>query len=79
MSKTPSKNAPNHSLAYYLECFQMTGISLKLYQGRFGLDIRKHFLDRAVRQWHRLPREVVGSPSLEVLRKCVAVALRDII
>jgi len=57
----------------------MTGISLKLYQGRFGLDIRKHFLDRAVRQWHRLPREVVGSPSLEVFKNRGDVALRDVV
>ena len=28
-------------------------------------------------QWHRLPREVLGSPSLEVLKKRGDVALRD--
>jgi len=27
--------------------------------------------------WHRLPREVVGSPSLEVFQNCGDVALKD--
>ena len=30
-------------------------------------------------QWHRLPREVVESLSLEVLRRRVDVALRDVV
>jgi len=32
-----------------------------------------------VRQWHRLPRVVVDSPSLEVFKKHVYVSLRDMI
>jgi len=40
--------------------------------------MRKHFFsERVVMQWHRLPREVLGSPSLEVLKKRGDVALRD--
>ena len=42
------------------------------------MDIRKNFFSaRAVGQWHRLPREVVQSPPLEVLKSRVGVALRD--
>ena len=29
--------------------------------------------------WNRLPREVVGSPSLEVFKKHVDLALRDVV
>ena len=38
-------------------------------RGRFRLDIRKHFLEKVVMQWHRLPREVY--------QERVDVALRD--
>ena len=41
------------------------------------MDIRNHFFSgEAVRQWHRLPREVVESPFLEVSKSRVDVALR---
>lgn len=37
------------------------------------MDTRKNlFIETAVRCWNRLLREVVGSPSVEVFKKCVS-------
>ena len=47
---------------------------------RFGLDIRKNFFsERAVKRWHRLPREVGESPCQEVFKKCADLALKDVV
>ena len=48
---------------------RMRGDSFKLKEERFRLDIRrKYFIQMVGRHWHKLPREVVGAPSLEVLK-----------
>ncbi|KFO77947.1 hypothetical protein N303_03919, partial [Cuculus canorus] len=52
----------------------------KLERGRFRLDIRKNFFTmRVVRHWHRLPREAVDAPSLEVFKARLDGALGSLI
>ena len=51
----------------------------QLNQGRFKLDVRKNFSKRVVMHWHRLPVEVLQSPSLEVFKQKIDVALSDMV
>ena len=56
------------------------GNGFKLKEGRFRLDIRKKFFTmRVVRHRHRLSREAVDAPSLEVLKVRLDGALRNLL
>jgi len=50
----------------------------RLKHRRFPLNIRKHlFIVRVTEHWHRLPREAVESPALEIPKSHLAMALLE--
>ncbi|KFV65679.1 hypothetical protein N307_01766, partial [Dryobates pubescens] len=52
----------------------------KLEEGRFSLNIRiKFFTARVVKQWNRLPSEVMDAPSLEVFKARLDEALSSLV
>jgi len=52
----------------------------KLKHGRFLVNVRKHLSAvRVTKHWHRLPREAVESPSLEVYKSCVDTVLGSLV
>jgi len=58
----------------------MHGNGSKLCQGRFRLDIKKHFItERVAKDWNSLPREVVDDPSLSVFKRHLDNALNNMV
>ena len=56
------------------------GIGFKLREGIFILDTRKMlFMIKAVRHWHRVPREMVDAPSLETVEVWLDHTLSNLI
>jgi len=56
------------------------GNGCKLKEGRFRSDIRKKFFTmRVVKHWHRLPREAVDAPSLEMFKARLDGALSSLV
>ncbi|KFQ67974.1 hypothetical protein N335_06546, partial [Phaethon lepturus] len=56
------------------------GNGFKLKEGRFRLDrSKKLFTMRVVNHWHRLPRQVVDAPSLEIFQVRLEKALSNLI
>jgi len=61
-------------------CDRTRGNGSKVKVGRFRLDIRKKFFTmRVVKHWHRLSREAVDAPSLEVFKARLDGALSDLV
>lgn len=68
-----------HQYSWYLKVVSRNTVPITLSKGN-TMDVRKNFFaGRVVRHWNWQHREVVESPSPEVLREHVDVALRNVV
>ena len=66
--------------AFEQESILQTKRGLKLKEVKFSFYVgKKVFTQRAVRHWHRLPRDVVDAPSLEAFKTALDVILSNLI
>lgn len=47
--------------------------------GNFQINIRKNFAVRKIKQWKRMPREVVESPAVEVFKTLLDMVLGSLL
>lgn len=60
--------------------YKIRGNGLELCQGRFRVDIKRlSVMERVVKQWNRLPMEVVKSLSMEVFERYVHLRLGSVV
>ncbi|KFQ85444.1 hypothetical protein N337_11139, partial [Phoenicopterus ruber ruber] len=52
----------------------------KLKHRRLPLNIRNHFFtEKVTKHWHRVPREVVESVSLEIFKSCLDMVMGNLL
>ena len=51
----------------------------KMEHRKFRTNMRKNFMVRVAEHWNRMPREVVESPSLEILKACLHTYLDNLL
>lgn len=57
----------------------MKGNGFNMEEGHYRLGIKEFFTMRAVKHWHRLPRELVAAPSMETNKAGLDGALGSLV